>query len=271
MIADRYYGNGKWLGRLLSVACLPMFLLRVQEGHNAKVERTLKDGSKWVHVYDPINKGFHLVREIKALVRRPGKGWTKVRFWTNLMDENMNPAMELVSLYGMRWEQEIAFRELKHYLHSDPILLSHTLTTAVQEICALFMAQAIVAALRENVSRSGNIPVLQISFEKTLVLCRNIGWLCGIAKAEIGEELMREIMGRSICELLAQKSKSRRQRSCRARARRWARADRRRGCVRSPDRAVTPPSPPPAGTRRGAGPAPRPAAATGRRKRSSRR
>ncbi len=214
LIADRYYGNGIWVGRLLSVECSPMFLLRVQERHCARVERNLTDGSKWVHVYDPANKGFHLVREIKAKVRRPGKPWTWVRFWTNLMDEKMNPAMELVSLYGMRWEQEIAFRELKHHLHSDPILLSHTLTTAVQEICALFMAQAIVAALRENVSRVGNIPVLQISFEKTLEVCRNLGWIWGIAKEEIGEDVMRKIIEKAIQELLLRKSKQRRQRSC---------------------------------------------------------
>ena len=64
------------------------------------------------------------------------------------MDELCYPAEELIALYAMRWEQEIAFREIKEHLHKNTILLSHTPVTAVQEICALFMAQAMVSRAR---------------------------------------------------------------------------------------------------------------------------
>ena len=180
-MADRYYGSGKWAARLLELPQKPRFMLRVQERLKAKRVQRLRDGSCIVKVKDPDTGQFVTLREIKGCVRRVGHRWVKVRFWTNLLDHKRYPAEELLQLYGMRWEQEIAFRELKHYLQDDNLLLSHTTVTAVQEICSLFMAQAVVARIRSRTAANHKIPVLQISFAKTLNACRNFGWLMSIA------------------------------------------------------------------------------------------
>jgi hypothetical protein len=103
---------------------------------------------------------------------------------------------------------------IKLHLHSQPTLSSHTLPTAVQEICALFMAQAIVVEARMKTSTGQNFPVLEVSFQKTLATCRNLCWLWGVAGNEIGGELWMRIVKRAEQELVWQASKPRRSRSC---------------------------------------------------------
>lgn len=214
LIADRYYGNGKWVGRLFAHPCAPMFLLRVQERFGAHSLKVLEDGSRLVHVMDPQTGERLLVRDIKAKVRRQGGKWTWVRFWTNLLDADTCPANDLIGLYALRWEQEIAFRELKQHLQGKPLLASHTLPTAVQEICALFMAQAIVASARTRVATEKAMPVLAVSFEKTLAACRRMGWLWAIAGKTIGQELWETLVEQVTQDLVRQASKPRRARSC---------------------------------------------------------
>jgi len=215
LIADRYYGSGKWAARFLSLSEKPRFLIRVQERFGARIVRRLGDGSAIVKVKDPDSGGLLTLRECKARVRRPGRAWVNVRFWTNLLDHRLYPAKELIELYSMRWEQEIAFRELKKYLQEDNLLLSHTKVTAIQEICALFMAQAIVAKNRLCIADNQGGDVMQISFEKTLELCRHFGWLLRVAGDFITPTLLQEIISKTQKELMLQSSKKRRHRSCR--------------------------------------------------------
>jgi hypothetical protein len=176
--------------------------------------RRLRDGSCIVTVKDPDSGKSLTLREIKGCVGRQGHRWVKVRFWTNLLDHKRYPAHELLQLYGMRWEQEIAFRELKHYLQDDNLLLSHTTVTAVQEICSLFMAQAVVARVRSRTAANHEIPILQISFDKTLVACRNFGWLTSIAGGILTRGQFRQIAELIEEQIAAQLSKKRRHRSC---------------------------------------------------------
>ena len=94
------------------------------------------------------------VREIRERVRRPGGGWSEVRLWTSRLDEKAHPALELLGLYARRWEQEMAYRELKVDLRAsgDSPLASHTPDTAAREIAALLVAMTMVA--RAPASRS---------------------------------------------------------------------------------------------------------------------
>jgi hypothetical protein len=214
LIADRYYGNGKWLGRLESLSSKPFYLLRVKERLDSRWTKTLSDGSRFVEVFDPISQELILVREIKARIKRPGNQWTEVRFWTNLMNEESFPAKDLVALYALRWEQEITFREIKEYLHGSLILKSHTLPTAVQEICALFMAQTIVVCARVAAAQSQALPVLEVSFKKTLEGCRNICWLWAMLGDELTSETWAKIEDKVRRGLKVQATKPRRKRTC---------------------------------------------------------
>ena len=214
LIGDRYYGNGKWLGRLAALSSKPFYLLRIQERFGSRGIKTLTDGSKWVEVMDPQSKEFLVVREIEARVKRPGNPWTEVRFWTNLLNEECFPATELVALYALRWEQEITFRELKEHLHGALLLKSHTLPTAVQEVCALFMAQTIVVCARVDVALSQDLPVLEVSFQKTLEACRNLCWLRALVGDELNSDTWSRIEDKVRQGLKAQATMPRRKRTC---------------------------------------------------------
>lgn len=214
IIADRYYGSGKWAAQFLEMPQQPMFLLRVQERFKAVTMEKLTDGSRIVAVHDPQTATPILLREVKGNVRRPGKKWVKVRFWTNLMDELCYPAEELIALYAMRWEQEIAFREIKEHLHKNTILLSHTPVTAVQEICALFMAQAMVSRARCAVGINYKAPIMLVSYRKTLDACRNLCWLKTILDVNLTKLQMETIIRHIEEELAKQLSPPRRKRSC---------------------------------------------------------
>lgn len=68
------------------------------------------------------------------------------------------PARELVALDGLRWEQECACKEFKIHLRRSPLLLSHTLVTAAQEVACLVLAQAIVARARPDAAGKAQLP-----------------------------------------------------------------------------------------------------------------
>ena len=114
----------------------------------------------------------------------------------------------------MRWEQEIAFREIKKHLFGDNILLSHTPVTAVQEICALFMAQAMVSRARCSVGINYQVPIMLVSYQKTLDACRNLCWLKTILGVNLTKLQMRAIIHHVEEDLANQLSPPRRKRSC---------------------------------------------------------
>jgi hypothetical protein len=214
LIGDRYYGNGKCAARMLKMPNGPNFLLRVQERLKAQTIRCLADGSRLVKVLDPESGEFITLREIKAKVCRSGKPWVKVRFWTNLLDSEHYPAIEMVPLYALRWEEEIAFYEIKMHLHGKNLLLSHTGITAAQEICALFMAQAVITTIRADAAYKHDIPIMQVSFARTLNVCRNLCWLLAIAKGVLSPKQLRKIVELTYDQLARNKSQPRRKRSC---------------------------------------------------------
>ena len=122
LLGDRLYGNGVFIGRLLATAPAgrrQAFLLRVGKPPKPKAIERLSDGSTLMEVALGREEAQALgtqtvrVREVRGRVRRPGGKWSEVRLWTSLLDGKAHPALELLALYARRWEQEIAYRELK--------------------------------------------------------------------------------------------------------------------------------------------------------------
>ncbi len=116
------------------------------------------------------------VREIRVRVGRPGHRTHEVRLWTSLVDARTAPALELAQLYAQRWEHELYFRELKRQVRKTDLLQSHTVETAAQEIAALVLVSALLAAERKRAA-GGHLPVLRVSFTKILELCVKPMWL----------------------------------------------------------------------------------------------
>jgi len=91
----------------------------------------------------------------------------------------------MAELYARRWEHELYYRELKRVLRKNELLQSHTAETAAQEIAACVLASALIA--RERVrAAAGEVPVLSISFARTLELLRPL-WIV----FALGEDIVR--------------------------------------------------------------------------------
>ena len=113
LLGDRAYGLGCWVKRIKDL--YPEgdrdFLFRVKSTCKAKVLEVLGDGSAWVEI--EVEGQRIQLREIRGRVRRPGGKWSEVRLWTSLKDWRKSPAVELLALYGRRWEVEVFYKELK--------------------------------------------------------------------------------------------------------------------------------------------------------------
>jgi hypothetical protein len=222
LLADRLHGCAAFAAEAL-VACQRVqshFLIRARSQIKVQVLKRFRDGSRLVKV--PVRvKGrprevSHSLelREIRVRVGRPGHRSQALRLWTTLCDPRQAPAEELVRLYAQRWEHELYYRHLKHELRKTDLLQSHTVPTAAQEIAALMLASALLARERARAA-AGEVPVLRVSFVKTLELLRPL-WLF----FEVGADLLSpgiqcELLERFYKFLRRFASRPRRSRSCR--------------------------------------------------------
>lgn len=216
LICDRYYGVGAFLELLMErfQEISGAFLLRIRSNLSPTVVKRLSDGSVLVSVKPGKGKKAILVREIRGRVRRGNGDWVDVRFWTSLLDIREYRAQELLGLYAKRWEQELVYRQLKMDMRGSPVLNSHTVHTAAQEVAALVLAHAVVAQSRIQVASGAGSEVVRISFGKTLAMVRSL-WLVlaaghGIITSKQATALTQRVMAHLADAILPE----RRKRSC---------------------------------------------------------
>jgi hypothetical protein len=221
LLADRLHGCAAFVVETLA-ACQRVgshFLIRARTQIKVQAVRRFKDGSRLIRV--PVRqKGKPRVilqwlelREIKVRVGRRGFQSQELRLWTSLLDPKSAPAGELAELYAQRWEHELYYRELKHALRKGEVLQSYTVMTAAQEIAAIVLASALLATERARAA-AGEVPVLRVSFVKTLELMRPL-WLV----FELGADLLSQEQKEALVERFYEQarrmvSQSRRSRSC---------------------------------------------------------
>ena len=147
-----------------------------------------------------------LVREVRGRVRRPGGAWSEVRLWTSLLDAKAHPALELLALYARRWEQELAYRELKVDLRAsgDSPLASHTPDTAAQEIVALLVAMAMVARARLQIAQAAGAATLRVSFGRTLAALQPLWMLLSVGGDLLSANQRRAFVARVLRPLTGQ-------------------------------------------------------------------
>lgn len=212
---DRYYGNGQCISELI-LLCQErgsFFFFRVKEGLKARIKKRLADGSAVMEITSAQGVTSQ-VREIRGKITTRSGRRIRVRFWTNLMDSRIHTARKMLRLYSVRWEQEIGYDELKNCLHRGELLKSHTLHTAVQELAALIIAQALLARMRRRIGHQAMVPTLRVSFRKTRRFLQAF-WTF----VQIGGDLLpkRKIhaLGRRLMEHLEKRlTPPRRNRSC---------------------------------------------------------
>jgi Insertion element 4 transposase N-terminal/Transposase DDE domain len=151
-------------------------LARVKSGLILEPIRNLADGSYLAKIYPTpedrrADRDGVLVRVIRYTLddpQRVGHGEVHTLI-TNLFDEDLYPAQELIILYHERWEQELVFDEQK--THQDPRratkpaqLRSETPAGVIQEIYALSLGHFVVRSLMFEAAATAGLDTDGLSF-----------------------------------------------------------------------------------------------------------
>jgi hypothetical protein len=154
-------------------------LARVQNRLIFRPIRCLSDGSYLSKLYRSATDRKHdrdgiLVRIIDYSFdypARPGHGQPH-RLLTTLLDETLDPAVTLIELYHVRWEEELSIDEIKTHEMERPTLRSQTPAGVVQELYALLIDHFIVRTLMFEAAALKGVGPLRISFTGTLKILR---------------------------------------------------------------------------------------------------
>jgi hypothetical protein len=151
-------------------------LVRVKSHMILEPFRRLSDGSYLAKIYP---SSYHRDKDRDGIVvrviaytlddpQRVGHG-EEHRFLTNLFDEQLYPAMELITYYHERWEEELVFDEQK--THQDPKraskpaqLRSETPDGVRQELYAVSLGHFVVRGLMLEAAEPIGLDVDRLSF-----------------------------------------------------------------------------------------------------------
>jgi hypothetical protein len=221
LLADRLYGCAAFAAQALEHGrrCGSAFLFRVRTPLKARTIKRFKDGSRLIEldVRDPKCRSRILqtiqLREIVVRCARRGGRVQILRLWTNLLDLQAAPALELAQLYAKRWEHELYYRQMKRELRDSPLLLSQTPDTAAQEVAAMILATSLLAHQRLSAGDQGH-PAHRISFVKTLALVRPLWIMLALAGAFLSERQLIQIWAQFVQIIRHQSIPKKRHRSC---------------------------------------------------------
>ena len=222
LLGDRLYGVAAFVAHARA-ACTRVgshFLLRASRSTKPRVLKRLPDGTRLIQIAHRARQRpgqileWFDIREIRVRVGRAGHRPHELRLWTSLVDPHTAPAIELAQLYAQRWEHELYFRELKCQVRRTDVLHSHTIGTAAQEIAALVLVSAVLAAERRRAA-GGQLPVLRVSFTKLLERCVKPMWLyLDLGHGVLTDHQVRQIMKRGYARMRRYITPPRRARSC---------------------------------------------------------
>jgi hypothetical protein len=220
LLGDRLYGVAAFVAPARA-ACARVgshFLVRAGRATKPRVIRRLPDGSRLIQIAlrarqrpNPILEWLE-VREIRVRVGRRGHQAHEVRLWTSLLDPRTAPARELAQVYTQRWEHELYFREIKRQLRKTDVLQSHTVETGAQEIAALVLASAVLAAERQRAA--GTLPALRISFPKLLEVVKAVWWWTDLGEGILSAPQLDRITKRGYARMRECLTPPRRARTC---------------------------------------------------------
>lgn len=173
LLADRHFGVAPIIYRLLDKRIA--FLIRCKKGQIFEVEKVLSDGSYLSTIYLGKNdrrmrrcgKTIRVIRYTHRDPNRPGCGEVHVLL-TSLLDAEEHPAVELIELYHVRWEEEIAFSEWKVYLGEGKMLRSQSPAMIRQEIWGKLLSHYVLRTLIFRGAEVAEVEPIRISFTGAL-------------------------------------------------------------------------------------------------------
>jgi hypothetical protein len=130
-----------------------------------------------------------------------------------LLDPRTAPALDLAQLYAQRWEHELYFRDVKRQLRKTAVLQSHTVDTGAQEIAAVVLASAVLAAERAATAGDQLAP-LRVSFPKLLQVVQAMWFTVAFGDGILTERQMQTMMKRGYAHLRQCRTPGRRSRTC---------------------------------------------------------
>jgi Insertion element 4 transposase N-terminal/Transposase DDE domain len=173
LLDQGFYSSEQW--RKLTATGVKL-LARVVKSLVLRPIRTLADGSYLAKIYKSAydrekDRDGIVVRVIRYTLddpQRVGHGEEHV-LMTNLLDEVLDPAMEMITLYHERWEEELVFDEQK--THQDPRratkpaqVRSETPAGVIQEIYALSLGHFVIRALMFEAAATVGLDPDRLSF-----------------------------------------------------------------------------------------------------------
>jgi hypothetical protein len=180
LLWDRNFFGFDLIHSVLQRGC--HLLARVKTSQLVLAKHTvLPDGSYLTSIYPSPYDRLHqrngrVVRIIEYThddPNRPGAGMLH-RLLTDLLDPAELPAVDAACLYHERWEQELAFAEIKTYLNGRDVLLrSKTPRGVVQELYGLFLAHRIVRQVMLDAAGTENLDPDRLSFTNSLRILQN--------------------------------------------------------------------------------------------------
>ena len=123
-----------------------------------------------------------------------------------LVELGTHAPLALLALYARRWEQELAYRELKVDLRAsgESLLASHTPDTAAQEIVALLVAMVMVARARLQIAEAAGATALRVSFGRTVAALQPLWMLLSVGGDLLSASQQRAFIARVLRPLAGQ-------------------------------------------------------------------
>jgi hypothetical protein len=173
LLADRHFGVAPIIYPLIKRK-VP-FLIRVKKSQLFPVEKVLHDGSYLSTIYLGKNdrackrpgKTVRVIRYTHRDPNRTGCGEVHVLV-TSLLDATKYPAVELIDLYHVRWEEEIAFSEWKVAMCQGAMLRSQSPEMVRQEVWGMLLSHCIVRTLIFRGAQQAGVEPIAISFTGAL-------------------------------------------------------------------------------------------------------
>ena len=170
LLADRHFGVAPFICKLLA-ASIP-FLIRCKKSHLFPAETKLSDGSFLSKIYIGKNdrrckRPGKTVRVIRYTIDDPVRGDRNQEhvLVTNLLDPKKYPAKDLIYLYHDRWEEELAFREIKETLHHGEVLRSQSPELIKQELWGMLLAHFVIRKWLYQATKAHAIAPSSLSFK----------------------------------------------------------------------------------------------------------
>lgn len=154
------------------------------------------DAALWAELPEGIE-----VRTISFRVQQPGFRTKTITLVTTLLDETAYPDQSLIELYGLRWQIEGNYRDIKTTLGLD-VLCTRTPEMIEREILMQAIAHNLVRATMLEAANAHRVPLNRISFKGTATSMRQWAPLLSHASATKRHSLHAELLHLIASDLL---------------------------------------------------------------------